>query len=132
MNSHRRQLLKAAAAGLAGAPAFLSQRQRRPNVLLILADEWRAQAAGYNGDSNVRTPVLDRLESESVHFENAVSGCPVCCPYRASLLTGQHPLTHGVFINDVELKPKGPTLSESYRRAGYRTGIPLRALGAHS
>jgi arylsulfatase A-like enzyme len=122
MNSHRRQFLRSAAAGLAGAPALLSQRQR-PNVLILLADEWRAQATGYNADPNVRTPVLDRLESESVHFENAVSGSPVCCPYRASLLTGQYPLTHGVFINDVELKPKGPTLGETYRRAGYRTGV---------
>jgi arylsulfatase A-like enzyme len=122
MNSHRRQFLKTAA-GLSGPPALLSQRGRRPNVLFLLADEWRMQATGYNGDVNVRTPVLDRLESESVHFENAASGCPVCCPYRASLLTGQYPLTTGVFINDVELKPKGPTLGETYRRAGYRTGF---------
>ncbi len=91
-------------------------------MLVVLADEWRAQATGYNGDRNVSVPVLDRLEAESVNFDNAVSGCPVCCPYRASLLTGQYPLTHGVFINDVELKPRGDTLGESFRSAGYRTG----------
>ena len=96
--------------------------ERPPNVLFVLADEWRAQATGYSGDANVHTPVLDRLAAESVSFENAVSGCPVCCPYRASLLTGQYPLTHGVFINDVELKPDGPTLGEVFRGAGYRTG----------
>src|SRR5438067_1856159 len=107
---NRRQFLRAAGAALAGAPALLGQRPRRPNVLFLLADEWRAQATGYSGDRNVIAPVLDRLHGESVHFENAVSGTPVCCPYRASLLTGQYPLTHGVFINDVELKPNGPTL----------------------
>lgn len=117
MPLHRRHFLGATAAALSAAPL------RRPNVLLVLADEWRAQATGYNGDSNVRAPVLDRLASESVNFENAVSGCAVCCPYRASLLTGQYPLTHGVFINDVELKPKGPTLAETFRGAGYRTGF---------
>jgi arylsulfatase A-like enzyme len=100
----------------------LAQRRHRPNVLFIVADEWRAQATGYNGDSNVRAPVLDRLASQSVRFDTAVSGTPVCCPYRASLITGQYPLTHGVFINDVELKPNGVTMGEAFARAGYRTG----------
>lgn len=106
-----------------GAPALLGQGQRRPNVVVVLADEWRAQSTGYAGDHNVQTPVLDRLAAESVNFENAVSGCPVCCPYRASLMTGQYPLTNGVFINDVELKPNGPTLGETFRNAGYATGF---------
>jgi arylsulfatase A-like enzyme len=106
-----------------GAPAILGQANDRPNVLFILADEWRAQATGYNGDRNSQTPILDRLAQECVQFPNAVSGTPVCCPYRASLLTGQYPLTHGVFINDVELKPKSVTWGESFARAGYRTGF---------
>jgi len=109
------------AGGGAAAPAF-GQRARRPNIVYILADEWRAQATGYNGDPNVRAPALDRLAGQSVRFETAVSGLPVCCPYRASLLTGQYPLTNGVFINDVELKPKGVTMGEAFTRAGYRTG----------
>ena len=108
---------------IGGTPALLGQAARRPNVLFVLADEWRAQSTGYGGDRNVTTPVLDRLAGESVNFQNAVSGCAVCCPYRASLLTGQYPLTHGVYINDVELKPKGRTLGESFRDAGYRTGF---------
>jgi len=123
MSTSRRAFLQTAAGALAGAPAILGQGPRRPNVLFILADEWRAQATGYNGDPNVRAPVLDRLASQSVNFENAVSGCAVCCPYRASLLTGQYPLTHGVYINDVELKPKGVTMGEAFTRAGYRTGF---------
>ena len=116
----RRELLSAAAA--LAAPAFLRGAQDRPNVLFILADEWRAQATGYNGDTNAPTPVLDRLAATSLNYRNAVSGTPVCCPYRASLLTGQYPLTHGVFINDVELKPKSLTWGETFAQAGYHTG----------
>jgi arylsulfatase A-like enzyme len=116
MNPNRRQFLQSSAALFAPSP-------RNPNVLIILADEWRAQATPYNGDRNVNTPRLNLLAAESVAFANAVSGTPVCCPYRASLLTGQYPLTHGVFINDVELKPNGPTLGESFQRAGYSTGF---------
>jgi arylsulfatase A-like enzyme len=118
MRPNRRQFLLSTAA----APAVFVQSRRRPNVLFILADEWRAQSTGYNGDSNVRAPVLDRLAAQTVSFDTAVSGTPVCCPYRASLLTGQYPLTNGVFINDVELKPKGVTMGEAFREAGYRTG----------
>ena len=112
----RRALLQTAAAAAATAP-------KRPNVLFILTDQWRAQATGYNGDLNAHTPVLDRFERQCVNYQNAVSGTPVCCPYRASLMTGQYPLTHGVFINDVELKPIGPTLAEVFARNGYRTGF---------
>jgi arylsulfatase A-like enzyme len=91
-------------------------------VLFILPDEWRAQSTGYNGDPNVRAPVLDRLAAESVSFDTAISGTPVCCPFRASLMTGQYPLTNGVFINDVELRPNGTTLAQAFQTAGYRTG----------
>lgn len=94
---------------------------RRPNVIYVFADEWRAQATGYNGDVNCQTPVLDRLAAESLDLTQAVAGMPVCCPYRASLLTGQYPLTHGVFINDVELRPDCDSIARAFGRGGYRT-----------
>ena len=117
----RREFLKTTA-GAATVPLFAAPRTRQPNVLFIAADEWRAQSTGYNGDLNATTPVLDRLAKESVSFQNAVSGCPVCCPARASIMTGQYPLRNGVFINDVELKPNAPTLAEVFAKAGYATG----------
>jgi arylsulfatase A-like enzyme len=94
---------------------------RRPNVVFLLADQWRAQATGYAGDPNAVTGALDALAKESVNFTNAVSGCPVCCPYRASLLTGQYPLTHGVFMNDVPLATAAVSIAEVYKSAGYDT-----------
>ncbi len=102
-------------------PAF-GAGPRRPNVLFVLADEWRAQAMGYAGDANAHTPAFDRLAAESVNFAETVSGTPVCCPYRGSLMTGQYPLTNGLYINDVPLQPKGATLGEAFRRSGYQTG----------
>ena len=84
-------------------PQFSSfaQQKKNPNILYILVDQWRAQSTGYSGDHNVSTPNLDRLASKSINLTHAVSGMPVCTPHRASFLTGQNPLTHGLFINDV-------------------------------
>jgi arylsulfatase A-like enzyme len=137
-NVSRRTFLRAAgAAGALGAAALgaavpsnapaadagAGQRaaRRRPNVVFLLADQWRAQAAGYAGDPNVRTPHLDALAARSVNLANAVSGCPVCSPYRGSLMTGQHPLTHGVFVNDVCLRAEAVSLAEAFAAAGYAT-----------
>ncbi len=89
--------------------------------MFVFADQWRAEATGYAGNAEVRTPHLDRLARESINGANAVSCCPVCSPYRASLLTGQYPLTHGVFLNDVPLRSQAVSLAEVYQRAGYRT-----------
>jgi arylsulfatase A-like enzyme len=94
----------------------------QPNIVYVLADEWRAQATGYAGDPNCETPTLDRLADQSISFENAVSGCPVCCPARASIMTGRYPLTHGVFINDVELDPNVNSIARILGAAGYTTG----------
>jgi len=96
-------------------------RRRRPNIVFVFADQWRAQATGYAGDPNVITPNLDRLAEHSVQFTHAVSGCPVCSPYRASLMTGQYWLTHGVFVNDVCLNLKAVTISQVLDDAGYVT-----------
>jgi arylsulfatase A-like enzyme len=97
--------------------------KRKPNIVFVVTDQWRAQATGYSGDKNVITPNLDQLASESVNVKNAVSGMPVCTPYRASLLTGQYPLTTGVFMNDVMLDTSRPTLAKVLKRHGYTTGF---------
>ena len=94
---------------------------KAPNVVFVFGDQWRAQATGYGGDPNVRTPNLDALAAESVNFTHAVAGCPVCSPYRASMLTGQRPLTHGVFVNDVYLQPQATSVAEAFSAAGYDT-----------
>ena len=93
----------------------------RPNVLFVFADQWRAQATGYAGDPNVHTPRLDALTRQSVRLTTAVAGCPVCSPYRASLMTGRYPLTHGVFLNDVCLSGDAVSMAQAFRAAGYGT-----------
>ncbi|MFC1606733.1 sulfatase [Candidatus Latescibacterota bacterium] len=95
---------------------------RRPNLVYILTDQWRAQATGYADDPNAHTPHLDALAGESVNFTNAVSCCPICSPYRACLMTGRYPLTTGVFVNDVYLDNDAVSIAQAYNGAGYDTG----------
>lgn len=97
--------------------------ERRPNILVVIADQWRKQAFGFAGDPNVKTPNFDALAKVSVQCINAISGMPVCSPTRASYLTGQRPLTHGVFINDVPLDPNAVTIGKVLNAAGYDTGF---------
>ncbi len=66
---------------------IVQNAQQKPNVLIILVDEWRAQSTGYAGDKNVQTPNLDKLAAKSANFHNALSSMPVCTPFRASLIT---------------------------------------------
>ncbi|HON07146.1 MAG TPA: sulfatase [Verrucomicrobiota bacterium] len=99
----------------------LSGAIQKPNLIVIMADQWRSQATGYAGDVNAKTPNLDTLCSQSVWFVNAVSAVPVCCPARATFMTGQRPLTHGVFMNDVPLSPKAVTIAKVLKNEGYDT-----------
>ena len=93
-----------------------------PNVVFVFADQWRQQACGYTGNRDVQTPHLDALVAQSLNLTQATSGWPVCSPYRASLLTGQYPLSHGVFINDVPIGSDAVGLGQAFAEAGYNTG----------
>lgn len=92
------------------------------NVVYVFADQWRAAAMGYAGDPNVKTPNLDAFHRESIDFTNATTVSPVCSPSRASMLTGRYPLSHGVFVNDVQLPSGELSIAEHFSRHGYRTG----------
>lgn len=93
----------------------------KPNLVFVFADQWRADATGYTGNAQLKTPNLDKLAGESVNFSTAIATCPVSSPARASLLTGQYPLTHGIFFNDKPLATQAISIAEVYREHGYNT-----------
>ena len=115
-----------AALGLSTPPARAASAQNapsasRPNIVFVLTDQWRAKAMGYEGDPNVKTPNLDRLSKSALNFHNTVSVCPVCTPYRASLLTGRYPTSTGMFLNDIHLPDEELCMAEIFKAAGYAT-----------
>jgi arylsulfatase A-like enzyme len=106
---------------LATAMIVQAAEVRRPNIVILFADQWRAAATGYAGDPNVKTPNLDRLAKESLNFRNAISVCPVCGPQRASLMTGRYPTSTGMFLNDLSLPSEELCMAEIFGAAGYAT-----------
>jgi arylsulfatase A-like enzyme len=98
------------------------QEARRPNVLFVFSDMQRAYSMGCYGDSNARTPNLDALAKQGVRFDAAIANTPVCCPYRACLMSGQYAHHNGVVSNQVEFRPTVKCLAETFREAGYETG----------
>jgi len=115
----RRTFLQSAAVPLAQLPRD-ARPPERPNVIWLFGDQHRAQALASNGDPNARTPHLDSMALEGVSFTNAVSGFPLCCPFRGSLLTGRYP-HHCVPGHEYPLPENQPTLANVFRDAGYRT-----------
>ena len=61
----------------------------RPNILVILTDDQRFDSLGCSGNPIIKTPNLDRLAREGTFFSNAFVVTAMCCPSRATLLTGQ-------------------------------------------
>jgi len=113
-----------ATAAMALMPVFSEARtaRKRPNIIFLFADQWRASATGYAGDPNVNTPHLNNLAGESLNFRNAVSVCPVCTPYRAALMTGRYPTSTGMFLNDAHLPDSELCIAEVLSANGYKTG----------
>lgn len=101
--------------------------QKQKNLLFVFADQWRRAAVGCAGEDPVYTPNMDRFAGSGVWCTNAVSACPLCSPHRASLFTGRHPLSTGVFTNckkglSMRLQDSEVTLGDLLHSAGYRTG----------
>lgn len=99
--------------------------KQRPNILLITTDQQRFDAMGLNNpDTPLRTPVLDELAASGVNFTRAYSTCPVCIPARRSLLSGLHPVTHGLCHYRDGLEWDAPvSMPEILAGAGYQTEL---------
>jgi len=105
-------------------------RPRRPNIVLILADDLGYGDPGcYNPASRIPTPSIDRLAGQGARFTDAHSPSAVCTPTRYGLLTGRYAwrtwLQRGVIggYTPPLIEPTRPTLASVLKTHGYRTGF---------
>ncbi len=97
---------------------------RRPNIILILADDLGYGELGCYGQTRIKTPNLDRLAAEGTRFTSFYAGSTVCAPSRCALMTGLHTGHARIRGNaDVPLRPDDVTLAEVLKESGYRTGL---------
>jgi choline-sulfatase len=97
--------------------------KRRPNILLIMADQLAPQALPAYGHPLVKTPHLDALAECGVLFENAYTNFPLCVPARASMMAGRYANSIAVWDNAAEMTAGTPTLAHYLRAAGYATTL---------
>ncbi len=125
MNSTRRDFLVSTgtALGAAAATAACStvRRDKRPNVVFVLADDQRWDCLGCAGHPFLKTPNLDRLAHEGVRFANAFSTTSLCSPARASYLSGLYAHRHGVMNNSTDYPADLPSYPRQLQAAGYET-----------
>ncbi|MGB0112910.1 MAG: sulfatase-like hydrolase/transferase [Ilumatobacteraceae bacterium] len=95
----------------------------RPNLLMFMPDQLRADALGCFGNPIAKTPTIDALAARGVRFDDAWGQHPVCGPSRCSILTGQYPHTSGHRTLDNLIEEHEPNLFKTLRDAGYRVAI---------
>ncbi|MEY4338583.1 MAG: hypothetical protein RLZ14_433 [Actinomycetota bacterium] len=92
-------------------------------ILFVTTDQQRFDAIGCNGGTIARTPVIDGLAAQGFRYTRAQPQSVVCMPSRSTMITGQHPSTHGVWMNGVPLPVEAPSVAAVLHDAGYRTAI---------
>ena len=114
-------------AGLAWQAASLRGASRKPNFIVILADDLASYGdLGCYGSRTIKTPNLDRMAREGIRFTNFYAAAPFCSPTRASVLTGRYPVRAGVPnvlfpTENTGLPPEEVTFAELLKPRGYAT-----------
>jgi arylsulfatase A-like enzyme len=119
-----RRRLTLAAFFFAFAGTMIAVEARRPNVVILLADDQGWGDLGVNGNTQVRTPAIDSLARDGATLDRFYV-CAVCAPTRAEMLTGRyHPRggVRGVSTGQERLNLDEKTLADAFRAAGYATG----------
>jgi len=99
--------------------------QQRPNVLIVITDDQGYGDLGINGNPHIQTPVMDKLASESIVFNNFYV-TPVCATTRSGLMTGRYNLRTGIrdtYNGGAIMASSEITIAEMLKQANYRTGI---------
>jgi arylsulfatase A len=92
----------------------------RPNIVLILADDFGYECVGANGGQSYQTPHLDQLAASGVRFEHCHVQ-PLCTPTRVQLMTGKSNIRN--YLNFGTLVRTETTFGQLFQRAGYRTAV---------
>ncbi|MEO7650804.1 MAG: sulfatase-like hydrolase/transferase, partial [Bryobacteraceae bacterium] len=123
----RRTFLASLACSAAG-----QESARKPNVVILFADDLGYGELGFQGNAEIPTPHIDSIARNGVRCTNGYVSAPVCCPSRAGLMTGQYQTRFGHELNAIGKVNKQPgiglplsllTMADHMKAAGYATGL---------
>jgi len=97
--------------------------QNKPNIVIFLADDLNQQDLGCYGNTDVKTPNIDRLAREGKQFNRAYAAAPICTPSRSAIFTGRYPFRNGSQMNHFTVRPNIPNLPQFLQQLGYRVVI---------
>lgn len=105
-------------------------QNQKPNLLIIINDQWRGEAMGYTGKEPVKTPNLDAFAKKSFVSQQMVANYPLCSPSRAMIFSGRYPLKNHVYSNvnskgtpyGIELPADMTCISDVLKASGYFNG----------
>lgn len=98
------------------------EQAQRPNIILIMTDDQGWFDAGFNGNTEIKTPWLDSLAADGVIFDRFYAASAVCSPTRASLITGRNPLRMNIpYANAGHMLPEEITIAEILKEESYAT-----------
>lgn len=95
---------------------------KKPNIILCMADDQGWGDVGYYDHPVLQTPVLDDMAASGIRFDQFYAAAPVCSPTRGSVMTGRNPNRFGCFTWGNTLRPQERTLPQALKEAGYVTG----------
>ena len=100
-----------------------AEKQKRPNIVLMMCDDLGYGDTGFNGNSTIQTPSLDALAKRGVIMTHFYAGNSVCSPTRGTCLTGRHHDRYGIYhANQGHLPAEEITLAKMLKKHGYTTG----------
>ena len=94
----------------------------RPNILILMPDQMRADCMGCARHPQIETPHMDRLAAEGMRFTHGCTVSPLCMPARASFISGLYVHNHDMWANAGQLAPEDDSLFQRLQAAGYHTG----------
>lgn len=106
--------------GLSAGSVFGGEKEKRPNILLLFADDMTYHDLG---NDQIRTPNLNHLARQGIQFDRAFNSAPMCAPTRMSLYSGIHPVRNGAYPNHSKVYPDINTWPQYLGEMGYRTAL---------
>ncbi len=116
----------AAASAVSGQtflPTAKSATQKKPNILIIMADDCTHNDLPVYGGQNAATPNIDQLASDGLVFNRAYLASAMCQPCRAELYTGLYPMRNGCAWNHSASRPDVTSMPHHLKPLGYRVGL---------